>query len=60
LLPSDVTVLSQTFKRQRNDESSDDSTTSDWRACGCCVHSWLISRYNKYTFRPLFHSILCF
>jgi hypothetical protein len=29
LLPSDVTVLSQTFKRQRNDESSDDSTTSD-------------------------------
>jgi hypothetical protein len=28
LLPSDVTVLSQTFKRQRNDESSDDSTTS--------------------------------
>lgn len=29
LLPSDVMVLSQTFKRQRNDESSDDSTTSD-------------------------------
>jgi hypothetical protein len=29
LLPSDVTVLSQTFKRHRNDESSDDSTTSD-------------------------------
>jgi hypothetical protein len=29
LLPSDVMVLSQTFKRQRNDKSSDDSTTSD-------------------------------